>query len=152
RPSLDKYLQLGYVPSDGNAWGGPGETLEVGAADFGISQLASRLGNATLSRQFLARARGWRKTWNPAQGGWVAERDSRGVFQPLNPASSAGFAEGSAAQYTWMIPYNARGLFTMMGGNATANTRLDRFFHNADGSFALTGAGGLHAEMDNEPS
>jgi predicted alpha-1,2-mannosidase len=155
RPSLDKYLSLHYVPSDGNAWGGAGETLEDGAADFGISQLAQRLGNTTVTQQFLARAQYFKNIWNPnatASGGYLQERNSSGVFQSFNPASSNGFAEGSAAQYLWMVPYNPRGLFTLMGGNTNANNRLDSFFRNPDGSWALTGAGGLHAEMDNEPS
>ncbi len=152
RPSLDQYLTLGYVPADGNAWGGAGETLEDGNADFGISQLAARLGNTSARDQFLSRAQGWRKVFNPANGGFIAERNANGTFRAFDPASSAGFAEGSAAQYTWMIPYNARGLFTAMGGNATAITRLDAFFHDAAGNFSLRGGGGLKSDLSNEPS
>jgi putative alpha-1,2-mannosidase len=51
-----------------------------------------------------------------------------------------------------MVPHNARGLFDRMGGNATVVNRLNTFFHNADGSWALTGAGALKSELDNEPS
>jgi putative alpha-1,2-mannosidase len=40
----------------------------------------------------------------------------------------------------------------MLGGNDTTNTRLDAFFHNPDGSWAVTESGGLHAELNNEPS
>jgi hypothetical protein len=32
RPSLDKWLSLHYIPTNGNAWGGAGETLEVAPA------------------------------------------------------------------------------------------------------------------------
>jgi putative alpha-1,2-mannosidase len=51
-----------------------------------------------------------------------------------------------------MIPFNVRGLIEAMGGPAPFNARLDAFFKHPDGGWALTGSGGLHAEMDNEPS
>jgi putative alpha-1,2-mannosidase len=50
------------------------------------------------------------------------------------------------------VPFDAQGLFEAMGGREAANARLDAFFHNGDGSWALTKSGGLHAEMDNEPT
>jgi predicted alpha-1,2-mannosidase len=152
RPSLDKWLSINYIPTNGNAWGGAGETLECSIADFGISQLAQRLGNSGTHQQFLARAQYWKNVFNPNNGGFIQNRNENGGFPSFNPSSSSGFAEGSAAQYTWMVPHNVRGLFTRMGGNTTANNRLDTFFRNADGSWALTNAGGLKSELDNEPS
>jgi predicted alpha-1,2-mannosidase len=152
RPSLDQWLSLHYVSTTGNAWGGAGETLEESIADFALSQLAGRLGNSARAQEFLARGQFWKNVFNPAQGGFIANRNTDGTRPALNPASSSGFAEGSSAQYTWMVPHNPRGLFDLMGGNATVNSRLDNFFHNANGTFALTNAGGLKSELDNEPS
>ena len=152
RPSLDKWLSKHYIPANGNAWGGAGETLEDSVADFGISQLAARLGRNSTRDEFLARAQYWKNVYNPANGGYAQDRNDNGTWPSFDPASSSGFAEGSAAQYTWMVPHNVRGLFDKMGGNATATTRLDTFFHRTDGTWALTGAGGLKAEMNNEPS
>ena len=152
RPSLDRYLSLGYVPADGNAWGGAGETLEDGAADFGISTLAARLGDSPTAATFLGRAQGWRKIFNPGNGGYLQDRNGDGSWPAFNPASDSGFAEGSAAQYTWMVPYNVKGLFTAMGGNASAASRLDRFFHDATGNWALAGGNGTTSDLSNEPS
>ncbi|MFF5235499.1 GH92 family glycosyl hydrolase [Dactylosporangium sp. NPDC000521] len=152
RPSLDKWLSINYIPANGNAWGGAGETLEDSVADFGVSQLAQRLGSTTTAQQFLARSQYWKNVYNPGNGGYIQDRNENGTWPSFSPGSSSGFAEGSAAQYTWMIPHNVRGLFDKMGGNATAVSRLDSFFHNSDGSWALTGAGGTKSEMDNEPS
>jgi len=152
RPSLDKWLSIHYIPTNGNAWGGAGETLEVSIADFAISQLAQRLGQTSVHNQFLARGQYWKNVFNPGNGGYIQNRNENGTWPSFSPSSSSGFAEGSAAQYTWMIPHNVRGLFDRMGGNTTASNRLDSFFHNSDGSWALTNAGGLKAEMDNEPS
>ncbi|MGD2069674.1 MAG: glycoside hydrolase family 92 protein, partial [Gemmatimonadota bacterium] len=79
-------------------------------------------------------------------------RHPDGTWAEFDPSSSRGFAEGSAAQYTWMVPHDVAGLMEAMGGVAEATRRLDAFFHTPDGDWALTGLGGLHAEMDNEPT
>jgi predicted alpha-1,2-mannosidase len=152
RPSLDKWLSLHYIPANGNAWGGAGESLEVAVADFALSQLAGRLGDTARRTEFLARGQYWKNVFNPGNGGYIQNRNENGTWPSFTPAGSNGFAEGSAAQYTWMVPHNVKGLFDRMGGNATAVSRLNGFFHNSDGSWALTGAGGTKSELDNEPS
>ena len=38
------------------------------------------------------------------------------------------FVEGNPAQYSWMVPYDMRGLIDIMGGNAAVVERLDKFF------------------------
>jgi predicted alpha-1,2-mannosidase len=155
RPSLDKWLSIHYIPTVSNAWGGAGETLEDVTADFSLSQLAGRLGDQKTRDEFLRRAQYWKNLFNPAatpSGGYIQNRNEDGSWPEFDPASSNGFAEGSSSVYTWMIPFNPRGLFDAMGGNDKANERLDAFFRNADGSWALTGLGGLHSEVNNEPS
>jgi predicted alpha-1,2-mannosidase len=155
RPSLDKWLSLSFLPRGSNAWGSAGETLEDAVADFGLAQLAGRVGDAEGAAEFLGRSGAWHHVFNPGatpEGGYVQERNQDGSWPPFDPASHDGFAEGSSAQYTWMVPFDARGLLDAMGGDAAAVRRLDGFFRTWDGGWALTGLGGLHAEMGNEPS
>jgi predicted alpha-1,2-mannosidase len=156
RPSLDKYLSIHFVPSDGNAWGGAGETLEDVSADFAIAALGERLGGTLTHSQFLARSAYWRNVFNPnalTGEGYIQDRLSDlSWVTPFDPTSSNGFAEGTSAQYTWMIPFDPRGLFDALGGDAHAIARLDAFFKDAGGAWAFTNAGGAHAEMNNEPS
>jgi predicted alpha-1,2-mannosidase len=153
RPSLDKYLSNHYVPSDGHAWGGAAETLEDSIADFGLSQLAARLGKTTSAPQFLARAQYWKNVFNTANGGYAQDRSSSGSWSGgFTPDTENGFVEGSSAQYTWMVPHNVKGLFDKMGGNSKVVPRLDSFFHNADGSWSLKGGGGTKSDVSNEPS
>jgi predicted alpha-1,2-mannosidase len=155
RPSLDKWLTIHYIPTVSNAWGGAGETLEDVTADFALAQFAGRLGQAKAAEELLARSGYWRNIYNPAatpERGYIQNRNEDGTWPRFNPSSSSGFAEGSSAVYTWMIPFDVRGLFDAMGGVEAAAARLDDFFHLPDGSLAVTGAGGLHAEMNNEPS
>jgi predicted alpha-1,2-mannosidase len=152
RPSLDKYLALHYIPTKSNAWGGAVETLEDTTADFAIAQLAQRTGSNTTYKQFLNRSQYWQNVFNPENGGYVQNRDENGAWPGFTPATGDGFAEGSSAQYTWMVPHNRAGLVDAIGGVDKTNQRLDAFFKNPDGTWALTKAGDLHAEMDNEPS
>ncbi len=155
RPALDRWLALHYIPAGANAWGGAGETLEDAIADFSLAQLARRLGDEPAAARFLERSGYWRNVWNPRAapgGGYVQDRNPDGSWPAFDPASDQGFAEGSSAQYTWMVPFDVRGLLDAMGGDGPANRRLDAFFQRAGSLPALTGFGGLHAELDNEPS
>ncbi|ACU37728.1 GH92 family glycosyl hydrolase [Actinosynnema mirum] len=156
RPSLDKYLRLGYMPSVSNAWGGAAETLEVSGADFALSQLAERTGDRATARRFAERAQWWQNNYDPvahSTGGYVRNRDESGEWAPgFTPDTGTGFVEGSSAQYTWMVPHNVAGLVESLGGAERVNRRLDDFFHDADGSWALSKHGGAKSELDNEPS
>lgn len=156
RPSLDQWLELGYISRKSNAWAGAAETLEQASADFALSQLAARLELADDHREFLARAGNWRHLFNPRatiRHGYVQDRERDGSWRPgFAPATEDGFVEGSAAQYLWMVPFDGQGLFDALGGNDTAVARLDAFFHHEDGRLALTRAGPLHADLSNQPS
>lgn len=51
-----------------------------------------------------------------------------------------------------MVPFDVHGLFVTLGGRDKAVARLDAFFHHKNGDWALTNAGPLHPELNNEPS
>lgn len=170
RPGLDQWLKLHYIPVGAPAWGPAADTLEDVSAEFGISALAGHLGDDALRQRFAVRAQYWKNIWNPkaapdggyfmnrnADGSWPAvqsDDDNDNDHKPhaFTPATGAGFVEGSAAQYVWMVPFNVAGLFEQMGGRDKAVARLDRFFYDDKGAPAVTKAGPLHAELDNEPS
>ncbi len=155
RPSLDQWLSLHYIASKSHAWGGAGETLEDASADFALSELARRVGDHAGRRRFLTRAGYWRNLFNPHAmpgGGYIQNRHADGSWPAFTPDTDDGFVEASAAVYLWMVPFDVHGLFARLGGRGKARARLDAFFHHPDGSWALTGAGPLHAELDNEPS
>lgn len=155
RPGLAEWQKLGYIPAQAHAWGGAAEMLEQVNADFALASFAERLGDRSSARRLFARSRQWRNLFNPKatpEGGYIQNRNADGSWPKFDPESDDGFVEGSAAQYLWMLPFDVHGLATTLGGDARASARLDAFFHDEDGGWALTGVGGLHAEMDNEPS
>lgn len=127
RPSNDEYQRLGWVPNQVS------DTLEYNIADFGISQLAQRLGNSEVNAKFLRAAHGWQHLFNPMTK-WLQPRSAQGFFGPFDPAGTDGYVEGNGAQYHWMTFHDVRALFNLMGdnvearGNAEAIRRLDLFF------------------------
>ena len=166
RPGLDQWLKLHYIPVGAPAWGPAADTLEDVTAEFGIASLAERLGDKQLHQRFLERAQYWRNLWNPnaaPDGGYIQNRNADGSWalvqddgekapHAFTPSTEDGFVEGTAAQYVWMVPFNVKGLFDAMGGTELAAKRLDKFFYDDKGNPAVTNAGPLHAELNNEPS
>jgi predicted alpha-1,2-mannosidase len=138
RPNATAYIANGYVPNVGSdsispVPNGASETLEYALDDFAISRLAADLGQRSTARTFTGRSQNWANVFDTADG-YVEPRDSIGAFPsgPAVPALSGfgqnGFQEGNAAQYTWMVPQNLRGLIQGLGGNQAAAARLDMFF------------------------
>jgi predicted alpha-1,2-mannosidase len=164
RPGLDQWLKLHYMPVGAPGWGSAADTLELAAADFGLSQLASYAGDTANARLFRDRAGWWRNLFNPSatpEGGYIQPRNADGTWKPVdfNVENDDDYVEGSGAQYLWMVPFDPAGLFAALGGTEKAQARLDRFFYQhqserAGGAFALTvtKSGYDHAELDNEPS
>ena len=85
-------------------------------------------------------------------GGYIQNRNVDGSWPAFTPDTDDGFVEASSAVYLWMVPFDVHGLFGTLGGRDQATARLDEFFHDKDGHWALTNAGPLHAELNNEPS
>ncbi len=152
RPTLDTYLALKYAANDiCHCWGGAAETLEDSVADYSLAQWAQRIGHAGTARQLRPRGGYWINTYNPAVG-YQAARKADGSWQAgWSPSTGDGFAQGSSAQYTWMVPQNVSGLSTAMGGRAAAATRLDGFFHDDAGNWAVLGGNPLRYDPTNEP-
>jgi len=130
-PGLTDYVKDGFLGPDSIQWhnhpSGPSEMLEYTTADFSIAQLARSLGDEKTYLAFMKRALYWHNTFDPKVG-YVEPRKKDGTFVEEEPGSADYFVEGNPAQYTWMVPYDIRGLIDALGGNAKAVERLDTFF------------------------
>lgn len=163
RPQLTEYLKFGYVPYSldfgSAAINAASVTLEYATDDFCIAQFAKSLGDTKNHNIFMRRAQNWQNLFD-AESGFIRPRRENGVFLegfdadavlphsevPWDRLNQAGFQEGNAWQYTWMIPHNYKGLFQAIGGKTEVERRLDKFFTE------LTEWGRPHFNMANEPS
>jgi predicted alpha-1,2-mannosidase len=152
RPTLNTYTALHYAANDiCHCWGGTAETLEDSLADYSLGQWALRSGNVATYRRMAPRGGYWKNTYNPAVG-YQAARKADGSWQSgFTPATDVGFAQGSSATYTWMVPQDVAGLATVMGGRVAAAARLDTLFHDANGNWAVLGGDPLRYDPTNEP-
>ena len=152
RPTLNTYLALKYAANDiCHCWGGAAETLENSLADFSLAMWAQRAGRQDLYRQLLPRGDYWKNTYNPAVGYQAARRADGSWQSGFTPSTDVGFAQGSSATYTWMVPQDVSGLAGLMGGREAAATRLDGLFHDENGNWAVLGGSPLRYDPTNEP-
>ncbi|MEK8171542.1 glycoside hydrolase domain-containing protein [Streptomyces sp. M19] len=118
RPGYRQYNSRGYLPSglDG-IWGTASTTLEYTSADFAVSQFARRLGDQDTYDTFLRRAQNWKNLFNEGNG-YLQPRAEDGSWPSFSPTQTDEYVEGNGEQYTWLVPYNHRALFDLMGGDA----------------------------------
>jgi predicted alpha-1,2-mannosidase len=142
RPGLADYLKYGYVPMEQKGLrGSPSVALEYETADFALAQFAKSQGDLKTQREMMRRAQWWTRLFDPVNkyirgrwrdGSWLPGFDFKEMlYKPELPwryDSHKSYVEGNAAQYTWMIPHNLRGLFERIGGNEVVVRRLDDFF------------------------
>jgi predicted alpha-1,2-mannosidase len=147
RPGLSEFLSRGYVADGGRISGAASVTLEDENADFAVAQFAAALGQTEVTKRYMARSDEWRKLFD-TETKFIRARGRNGEFVPdFKPDKQAGFIEGNAAQYTWMIPYNFKDLIAAVGGPDAARKRLDDYFSQYG-----TWYGGPYFFIANEPS
>jgi predicted alpha-1,2-mannosidase len=124
-------------------------------ADSALAKWAKLLGRDGEAAAFAERGGYWRNVFNPdatADAGYVQARNLDGSWvTPFSPGSDRGFAQGTSATYTWMVPQDVQGLAAAMGGRERAAERLDGFFHTADGAWSVRGGDPLRYDPTNEP-
>jgi predicted alpha-1,2-mannosidase len=141
RFGLDDYQKLGHLPGD------PSSTLEYTTADFGIAELAGRLGDTSTQAEFMSRAQYWQNLFNTADDSLEPRNRDGSFVTPYDPADSSWWMEGNGAQYQWMVPYDLAGLFRALGGDQAAVKRLDTYFTKLN-----AGPHEPYAFLGNEPS
>jgi predicted alpha-1,2-mannosidase len=149
------YEQLGYAPVPpigeyvpgvpqvhklhDEGGGNAGTTLEYGLADLSLALMADDLGREADRDTLLDRALYYRNLLDVDGVGdpsdtedtaWIRPRHADGSWHtPFVPETDYGFQEGTSWQYSWLVMQDLRGLFDLMGGNATVQERLDTFFN-----------------------
>jgi predicted alpha-1,2-mannosidase len=165
RQGLSAYQSLGYIPYELNHQGRANDifgspdavkgsaatSLEDMTADFSIAQFAARARNdGAVYGSFMNRSANWTKLFDSATG-YIEPALANESFPPhFHPTTKLGFAEGDAAQYTWLVPQDIAGLAQKLGGTTAAVKRLDRFLSNLNDVRRFVHS--LHAVLGNEVS
>ncbi len=150
RENLESYITNGYVlraesnTQDRNGAAGPAVTLEYANDDFALAQFARALGDTNKWQIYQTRSGNWRNIFNP-DSKYIQLRNPDGTWA-TNFSLTESMVEGDSLQYTWMVPYNLRGLFDAMGGNAVAVQRLNHHLMRLN-----VGQSSVYAWMGNEP-
>ena len=133
---IEHYISKGYVPYPLTTWrqyghheDGAGMTIEYAYQDWTLAQLAKALGKKNDYDYFLKRSSNYKNLYNSANG-FMQPKDSLGRWKdPYDPLLyDNGFIEGNGAQFTWFVPHDLPGLFSLMGGREKAVARLQQQF------------------------
>lgn len=134
---LEHYIEKGYVPYPlGKKYAGhqegAGQTLEYAYQDWCLAQMAKALGKEEDYKLFMSRSNNWKNVFD-SETKWMRPKDHDGNWQtPFDPYEvKKGFVEASAAQATWYVPQDLRGLAKLMGGNEAAANKLNTSFETA---------------------
>lgn len=152
---LDYYLTKGYVPYPipagkfGSHQDGASLTLEYAYQDWTLAQLAKRLSYNKDYSYFTKRSGNYVHVYDK-ETGWMRPKNELGVWQKdFDPYGyENGFNESNAAQATWFVPHNLKGLAQLMGGEQTAVNRLNYQFQQAA---ALGFTSGTSHEVEMHP-
>ncbi|WP_051681632.1 GH92 family glycosyl hydrolase [Cellulomonas sp. HZM] len=157
RTSLLSDVAVGWI--EDRTSNGTSTTLDYAMADFGISQLAARLGDTASATAFQQRANAWRNLVNPATG-TISPRDRKGFWnfdltvrdssanKPDSGANNQQFDQSTGWQYQWSVPFDVGGLVTALGGHDAVESELDNFLSVLDQGVYGTDK----AYMSNQPS
>jgi predicted alpha-1,2-mannosidase len=143
---IEEYIEKGYVPYPltsikyGFHQDGAAQTLEYSYQDYAMSQLAKSLGNKEDEKLFSKRALNYKNIYNK-EAGWMWVKDRQGNWaQPVDVLQyEHGWVEGNAAQYTWFVPHDVKGLIGLIGGREAFTEKLDGVFKNARGHGFVSG-------------
>ncbi|WP_025763487.1 GH92 family glycosyl hydrolase [Dyadobacter tibetensis] len=135
---IESYIEKGYIPHPlskkryGGHQDGSAQTLEYAYQDYALAQLAKKLGKTEDFQSFSKRALNYQNIYNKDIG-WMWTRDSLGQWtQPVDILRYMnGWVEGNAAQYTWFVPHDLKGLIGLMGGKEAFNNKLNQSFEYA---------------------
>lgn len=136
---IEYYMEKGYVPHPlskikyGFHQDGSTQTLEYAYQDYTLAQLAKKLGKTDDYLLFMKRANNYKNIWNPKIG-WMWNRTIEGNWgEPVDILRyDNGWEEGNAAQYTWFVPHDVKGLITLMGNKDIFNSKLNQSFLMAE--------------------
>lgn len=128
---LSYVTNLEYIPADKENES-VAKGLEYAIADWGVAQVARKLGKAEDYEYFSKRALAYRNYWDKDTHFFRGKNQDGSWLTPFNPVHSThrndAYCEGNGWQYTWLVPHDIEGLISLFGGKEAFVSKLDSLF------------------------
>lgn len=124
---VEFYIRKGWWP--GNA----GITIEAAFQDWGVAQMAQKLGKKKDHAMFMKRSASWKNCFDTTQK-LLFPKDANGKFLHANPLSGEGWVEANAWQGSFGVSHDIAGLAKLMGGEDVLCDKLNYAFERASAS------------------
>lgn len=126
---LGEYMELGYVPMD-KVSTAASTTLEYAYDDWTIYNAAKKAGREDVAQEYMKRALYYRNIYD-RELGFARPRYTDGSFKKefdVLQTHGEGFIEGNSWNFSFHVPFDVKGLMTLMGGEKVFTKRLDNLF------------------------
>ena len=126
---LAEYMELGYVPMDVVSTAAS-TTLEYAFDDWTIYNAALKAGEKEIAEEYLKRAQYYRNIYDK-EIGFARPRYTDGSFKKefdVLQTHGEGFIEGNSWNFSFHVPFDVKGLMSLMGGEKVFVQRLDELF------------------------
>ena len=151
--------EYGYIPFDKESES-VAKTMEYAIAYWSVAQVAKAMSKDDDYKMFMQLSEGYKHYFDPELQ-FMRGKDSQGKFrEPFDPFHSVhrenDYTEGTAWQYTWLVPHDVEGLVGLFGSKEAFVKKLDSLFlvsgdMGEEASPDISGLIGQYAH-GNEPS
>ncbi len=128
---LSYVTDLEYIPADKENES-VAKGLEYAIADWGVAQVARKLGKTEDYEYFSKRALAYQNYWDKDTHFFRGKNRDGSWVTPFNPVHSThrndAYCEGNGWQYTWLVPHDVEGLISLFGSKEAFASKLDSLF------------------------
>ena len=128
---LSYVTDLEYIPADKENES-VAKGLEYAIADWGVAQVARKLGKTEDYEYFSKRALAYQNYWDKDTHFFRGKNRHGSWVTPFNPVHSThrndAYCEGNGWQYTWLVPHDVEGLISLFGSKEAFVSKLDSLF------------------------
>lgn len=128
---LKEIRERGFYPADSDVES-VARAMEYCISDAAVAKVAAKLGYTEDAAHFTARSQNYKRYFDPSDRfvkGLLADGTRRTPFDPMHSTHREDdFCEGNAWQYTFMVPHDFEGLFSLFPSKAEARAKLDSTF------------------------
>jgi predicted alpha-1,2-mannosidase len=124
---LRYYRKYGYIPGD-RFHESVSKTIEYAYNDWCIAQMAKAMGRDDVYREYILRAQFYKNIFDPTTG-FMRPKLNGNWLSPFDPYTvDWHFTEANSWQYSFYVPHDMTGLYTLHGGKEQLSAKIDQLF------------------------